>query len=64
VFLLAEVLPAGVLLAVEVETVLAECGLLIKKGTILRESAILEEKKVVLFSNVLPRTWCSWDPFS
>jgi hypothetical protein len=63
--LLAEVLLAGVLLVAEVETVLAESGLLIKKGTILHELAIPgEEKKVALFSDVLPGTWCSWDPFS
>jgi len=63
--LLVEVLLAEVLLVAEVESVLDEYGLLIKKGTILRESATLgEEKKVALFSDVLPETWCSWDPFS
>jgi len=54
-----------VLLAVEVKMVIAKSGLLVKKGTILRESATLgEEKKVALFSGVLPVTWYSWDPFS
>ena len=53
------------LLAVEVEMVLAESGLLVKKGTILHESATLgEEKKVALFSGVLPVNWCSWGLFS
>ena len=63
--LLAEVLLAEVLLVVELEMVLAESELLVKKGTILRESVTLgEEKKVAPFSGVLPVTWCSWDPFS
>jgi len=54
-----------VLLAVEVEMVLAESRLLVKKGMILHESATLgEEKKVALFSSVLPVTWCSWALFS
>ena len=49
-----------VLLAVEVKMVLAESGLLVKKETILHESATLgEEKKVALFSGVLPMTWYS-----
>jgi len=53
------------LLAVEVEMVLAESGLLEKKGTTLHESVTLgEEKKVALFSGVLPVTWCSWGLFS
>jgi hypothetical protein len=56
---------AEVLLAVEVKMVLAESGFLVKKGTILHESATLgEEKKVALFSDVLPVTWCSWGLFS
>jgi len=54
-----------VLFAVEVEMVLVESGLLVKKGTILHGSVILgEEKKVALFSGVLPATWCSWGLFS
>jgi len=41
--------------------VLAESEPLVKKGTILRGSVILgEEKKVALFSGILPMTWCSW----
>jgi len=46
-----------VLLAVEVKMVLAESGLLVKKGTILHESATLEEgEEVLLFSDALPET--------
>ena len=56
---------AEVLLADEVETVLAKSELLVKKGTIPRESAILgEEKKVVLSSGILAVSWCSWGPSS
>jgi len=63
--LLAEVLIAEVLLVAELEMVLTESELLVKKGTILHESVILgEEKKVVSFSGVLPVTWCSWGLFS
>ena len=58
--LLAEVLLVGVLLAAELEMVLVEFELLVKKGTIVCESVTLgEEKKVVPFSGVLPVTWCS-----
>ena len=54
-----------VLLAVEVDMVLAESGFLVEKGTILHELATLgEEKKVALFSSVLPVTSCSWGLFS
>jgi len=60
VLLEAEVLPV-----LEVKMVLAVCGLLVKKGTIPRESVTLEEeKKVVLSSGVLLVTWCSWGLFS
>jgi len=56
---------AEVLLVVEVEMVLAVFGLLVKKGTIPHESATLEEeKKVVLSSDILLVTWCSWGLFS
>ena len=48
---------AEVLLVVEVETVLAVFGLLVKKGTIPRESATPdEEEKAVLSSGVLVAT--------
>ena len=47
-------------LVVEMETVLAESGLLVKKGTIPPESATLGEgEKVLLSSDVLLVTWCS-----
>jgi len=50
-------LMAEVLLVVEVETVLAVFGLLVKKGTIPRESATPdEEEKAVLSSGVLVAT--------
>jgi len=56
---------AEVLLAVEVKMVLVESGLLVKKGTILPESATLgEEKKVALYSDASLVTWYSWDLFS
>jgi len=52
-------------LLAEVEMVLAECGVLVKKGTNPHESAILEEeKKVVLSSGVLVVSWYSWGLFS
>ena len=54
-----------VLLAVEVEMVLAESGLLVKKGTIPHESVTLEEEEeALLFSDALLVTWYSWGPFS
>ena len=54
-----------VLLAVEVEMVLAESGLLVKKGTIPHESVTLEEEEEAsLFSDALLVTWYSWGPFS
>jgi len=50
---------AKVLLAVEVETVIAASELLV---TIPHESVILEEEeKVVLSSGVLAASWCSWE---
>ena len=50
---------------IEEELVLAESGLLVKKGTIPHESVTLdEEEKAVLSSDVLLVTWCSWGPFS
>jgi len=53
-------LVAELLLVVEVETVLAESGLLVKKGTIPHESVTLgEEEKALLSSDVLLETWCS-----
>ena len=63
--LLAEVFLAGVLLVAEGEMVLAGFGPRVKKGMILHESVTLgEEKKVALFSDVFPVTWCSWGLFS
>jgi len=53
-----------VLLAVEVETVLAVSGLLVKKGTIPNESVTLEEEEAMLSSSVLLVTWCFWGLFS
>jgi len=48
-----------VLLAAEVETVLAVSELLVKKGTIPHESVTLEEEEEVLLSSgVLLVTWC------
>jgi hypothetical protein len=60
-FLLAEVLLArvllfGVLLVAEEETVLVVSGFLEKRGTILPGSVILEEEKVLLFSDALVGT--------
>ena len=55
---------AEVLLAVEVETVLAVSGLLVKKGTIPNESVTLEEEEAMLSSSVLLVTWCFWGLFS
>jgi len=47
------------------EMMLAESGLLVKKGTIPHESMTLdEEEKAVLSSDVLLLTWCSWGLFS
>ena len=58
-------LVAEVLLVVEVEIVLAESGLLVKKGMILHELVTLgEEEKVLLSSDALLVTWCSWGLFS
>jgi hypothetical protein len=52
---------AEVLLAAEVETVLAVSELLVKKGTIPHESVTLEEgEKVLLSSSVLLVTWYFW----
>jgi len=49
----------------EVETVVTVSGHLVTKEMIPRESATLEEgKTMVLSSNVLLVTWCSWDLFS
>ena len=57
-FLEAEVL-------IEEGLVLAESGLLVKKGMIPHESATLdEEEKVLLSSDVLLVTWCFWGLFS
>jgi len=53
-----------VLLVAEVEMVLAESGVLVKKETIPRESAILEEKKVMLSFGVLVASWYSWGLYS
>jgi len=56
---------ADVLLAAEVETVLAMFELLVKKGTIPRESVTLEEEVEALLSfGVLLVTWCFWGLFS
>jgi len=53
-------LVAEVLLVVEVAMVLAESGLLVKKGTIPHESVTLDvEEKALLSSNALLVTWCS-----
>jgi len=58
--LLAELLPVA-----EVEMVLAESGVLVKKGMIPHESATMEEeKKVVLSSGILVVSWYSWGLFS
>ena len=54
-FLVAEVL-------IEEGLVVAESGLLVKRGTIPRGSATLdEEEKVVLPSGALVATWCFQD---
>jgi len=50
---LAEVLLFGVLLVAEEEMVLVESGFLEKRETILPGLVILEEEKVLLFSDVL-----------
>jgi len=50
---------AEVLLAAEVETVLAVSKLLVKKGTIPHEPVTLEEE-VLLSSGILLVTWCFW----
>jgi len=68
-FLLAEVLLAGVLLlgfllVVEGETVLIVSGLLEEKGMILLGLEILGEEKVLLFSGALLVIWYSWNLFS
>jgi len=55
---------AEVLLAAEVETVLAVSGLLVKKGTIPHESVTLEEEEAMLSSGVLLVAWCFWGLFS
>ena len=56
---------AEVLLAVEVETVLAVSELLAKKETIPHESVTLqEEEEAMLSSGVLLVTWCFWGLFS
>ena len=45
--------------------VLVVSELLVKKGTIPRESVTLEEgEEVMLPSDALLVTWYSWDPFS
>ena len=68
-FLLAEVLLAGVLLfgfllVVEEETVLVVSGLLEEKGMILLGSEILGEEKALLFSGASLVIWYSWNLFS
>jgi hypothetical protein len=68
-FLLAEVLLAGVLLVgfhlvVEEETVLIVSGLLEEKGMILLGLEILGEEKALLFSSALLVIWYSWNLFS
>jgi len=63
IFLLAEVLLAGVLLVVEEETVLVVSELLEKRGMILQGSVTLEEGEALLFSGASLVTWYSWDPF-
>jgi len=68
-FLLAEVLLAGVLLfgfllVVEEETVLVVSGLLEEKGMILLGSEILGEEKALLFSGASLEIWYSWSLFS
>ena len=69
IFLLAEVLPAevllaGVLLVAEGETALVVSELLEKRGTILQGSVTLEGEEVLLFSDASLVIWYSWDPFS
>jgi len=49
--ILAEVLPAEVLLMAELEMVLAVSELMEKRGTILQGSVTLEKEEALLFSN-------------
>jgi len=63
-FLLDEVLLAGVLLVVEGEMVLAVSGLLEKKGMILLGSEILEVEEALLFTGASLVIWYSWNLFS
>jgi len=54
-----------VLLAAEVEMVLAVSELLVKKETIPHESVTLEEEEeAMLSSGILLVIWCFWDLFS
>jgi len=67
--LLAEVLPAGVLLSgvllvAKEETALAVSELLEKTGTILQGSVTLEGEEALLFSYTSLVIWYSWGPFS
>jgi len=56
---------AAVLLAAEVEMVLAISELLVMKGTIPHESVTLEEEEEALLSSgVFLVTWCFWGLFS
>jgi len=56
---------AEVLLAVEVETVLAVSELLAKKETIPHDLVFLEEEEeAILSSGALLVTWCFWGLFS
>ena len=63
-FLLAEVLLAGMLLVAEEETVLVVFELLEKRGMIPPGSVTLEEGEALLFSGSLLVIWYSWNLFS
>jgi len=60
-FLLAEVLLAGMLLVAEEETVLVVFELLEKRGMIPPGSVTLEEGEALLFSGSLLVIWYSWN---
>ena len=62
-FLLAEILLVGVLLAEE-ETVLVVSGLLEKRGMIPPGSMTLKEGEALLLSGASLVIWYSWDLFS
>jgi len=62
--LLAGVLPFGVLLVVEEEMVLLVSGLLEKKEMILLELETLGEEEALLFSGASLVIWHTWNLFS